>query len=228
MAYLFDPAPVIALPIVGDDRSFPVRRVFCVGRNYEAHAAELGNKIDRDDPFYFTKSPLHIVVGDGEAALAVGTDDYHHEIEFVVALSDDLNNATPEQAMEAVFGYGVGQDMTRRDLQNKAKDKRRPWDTAKDVEQSAILSAITPKAAFGDIGDQMITLTVNGKLQQEGKLSDMVWSVPEILSHLSTLYTLRAGDIIMTGTPSGVGPVAKGDVLVSRVDGCEPLTTTIV
>ncbi len=228
MAYLFDPAPVTALPIVGADRSFPVRRVFCVGRNYEAHAAELGNKIDRDDPFYFTKSPLHIVVGDGEAALAVGTDDYHHEIEFVVALSDDLNNATPEQAMEAVFGYGVGQDMTRRDLQNKSKDKRRPWDTAKDVEQSAILSAITPKAEFGDIGDQMITLTVNGKLQQEGKLSDMVWSVPEILSHLSTLYTLRAGDIIMTGTPSGVGPVAKGDVLVSRVDGCEPLTTTIV
>ena len=228
MRYLFDPEPCPTLPIVNSDQVFPVNRVFCVGRNYVAHALELGNEVDREEPFYFTKSPAHVVAGDAEVRFAPRTEDYHHEVEFVVALSGKLTQATPEQAMEAVFGYGVGLDMTRRDLQNKAKDKRRPWDIAKDVEDSAILSPLTPKQDFGELADQTISLHVNGDLRQEGKLSQMVWSVPEILCHLSTLYHLKPGDVIMTGTPSGVGPVAKGDVLESSVTGCATVTSKFV
>ncbi|MDZ7708777.1 MAG: fumarylacetoacetate hydrolase family protein [Roseovarius sp.] len=224
---LFDiPAPPL-LPIEGDARGYPVRRIFCVGRNYAAHAAEMGNEVDREAPFYFTKSAHALCLSGATIPYPPGTGDCHHEMEFVVALGAEAFRVSEAEAMGAVWGYGCGIDLTRRDLQGQAKEKRRPWDLGKDFEDSAIMGALTPKADFGEIGEQALRLSVDGRAAQEARLSEMVWSVPEIIAHLSRFYHLAPGDLIYTGTPAGVGPVGPGNVLEGEIDGLSPLRVTI-
>lgn len=216
-----------SLPVAGSQARFPVRRIFCVGRNYAAHAAEMGNEVDRAAPFYFTKSPLAVVESGATVAYAPGTADLHHEMEFVVALGRPGFRVAPEAAMALVFGYAAGLDMTRRDLQASAKARQRPWDLAKDFEDSAVLAPITPAGNFGVIGDQRITLSVNGAPRQEARLSDMVWSVSELIADLSRFYHLAPGDLIFTGTPAGVGAVGAGDRIRGEIDGLAPVDLTL-
>ena len=216
-----------SLPVAGSQARFPVRRIFCVGRNYAAHAAEMGNEVDRAAPFYFTKSPLAVVESGATVAYAPGTADLHHEMEFVVALGRPGFRVAAEAAMALVFGYAAGLDMTRRDLQAAAKAKQRPWDLAKDFEDSAVLAPITPAGNFGVIGDQRITLSVNGAPRQEARLSDMVWSVPELIADLSRFYHLAPGDLVFTGTPAGVGAVGAGDRIRGEIDGLAPVDLTL-
>ena len=213
------------LPVAGQAARFPMRRIFCVGRNYAAHAAEMGVEVDREAPFYFTKSAFSLA-GGGTLPYPPGTGDYHHEVELVVALGRPAFRIDPEEAMGCVWGYAVGLDMTRRDLQAVAKSKQRPWDLGKDVENSAVICALTPSAAFQP-GDQRITLHVNGEPRQDAPLSDMVWSIPELIADLSRYYHLQPGDLIYTGTPAGVGAVQPGDRLEARVEGLEPLDVAI-
>ncbi len=227
MAFVFPPLPKPALPVTGSDDLYPVGRIFCVGRNYVAHATEMGNEVDREAPFYFTKSCHHLAQSGLTCAYPPGTHDYHHEIEFVVALGADLFRADAAATMAAVYGYGVGLDMTRRDLQAQAKETRRPWDISKDIEAGAVIGALTPRARFGEIAGQKIALTVNGTLRQEAVLTDMVWPVDRLLEHLSCLYHLRAGDIVMMGTPAGVASVQAGDVLEGVVEGLAPVSLTL-
>lgn len=220
---LFDLPANPAVPVVGDDRAFPIRRIFCVGQNYAAHAREMGAMADRSAPFYFTKSAWAYAPSGATLPYPPGTGEYHYEVECVVAIAAPVFRAAQDKAMEAVFGYGVGLDMTRRDLQAVAKGKGRPWDLAKDAEHSAVLGALTPKEAAGDINVKTITLTQNGKEQQRAKLSDMVHDIPAIIADLSRYYHLEPGDLIMTGTPAGVGPVAPEDVLEGMIEGLAPL-----
>ncbi|AQR62017.1 fumarylacetoacetate hydrolase [Brevundimonas sp. LM2] len=225
MTLTFEPAPpVLAATTTGDH--FPVRRLFCIGRNYAAHAREMGNDPDREPPFFFT-AWAEAVVPDGRViAYPQATADYHYEAELVVAIGASGRNVTAEQAPAMIYGYAVGLDMTRRDVQAEAKDAGRPWDAAKNVEQSKPLGPIHPKADL-DPSTGTIALTVNGAPRQTGELSDMIWSVPEVIAHLSTFYRLQPGDLIYTGTPAGVGPVVEGDVIVATIDGLGALTVTV-
>jgi len=218
-------APLV--PVEGEAGTFPVRRIFCVGRNYAAHAAEMGNEVDREAPFYFTKSAHDICLSGATIPYPLETHDCHHEMEFVVAIGAPAFRVSEAEALTAVYGYACGIDLTRRDLQGAAKEKRRPWDLGKDFEHSAIIAPITPKATFGEIADQVIRLAVDGTVTQEARLSDMVWSVPEVIAHLSRFYHLQPGDLIYTGTPAGVGPVGPGNVLLGEVDGLAPLHLSI-
>lgn len=218
-AYLFPPPAQPAVPVVGTDRLYPVHRVFCVGRNYVEHAKEMGVEVDREAPFYFLKPATAIVVSPAATAYPPGTENFHYEMELVVALGAPAFRTSVDAALDAVFGYATGLDMTRRDLQLAARAKGRPWDTGKAVEQSAVIAPIVPKASFGAVGGQAITLEQNGETKQSARLSDLVWSVAEIVAHLSTLYHLGPGDLIYTGTPAGVGPVKPGDRLLGRIDG---------
>ena len=227
MAFVFPPIPQPSVAVAGSDDRLPVRRIFCVGRNYAAHAAEMGNEVDREAPFYFTKTPHALCLSGATIPYPLETSDCHHEMEFVVALGAPAFRVSQAGALAAVWGYGCGIDLTRRDLQAQAKDKRRPWDLGKDFENAAVMGALTPKAAFGAIGDQAIRLSVDGRVTQEARLSEMVWSVPEILAHLSRFYHLGPGDLIYTGTPAGVGPVVPGNVLRGEIDGLAPVLLTI-
>ncbi len=227
MDWLFEPVAPRGVPVQGEVALYPVRRVFCVGRNYAEHAREMGNEVDREAPFYFTKSSLAVVLGDVTVPYPPGTADYHHEMELVVAIGTAAFRVPVGQALACVYGYAAGLDMTRRDLQAAAKDKRRPWDIGKDFENSAVIGSISPVSALGEIGPQRIALGVNGVLRQEAVLADMVWSVPEIISHLSTLYHLMPGDLIYTGTPAGVGAVQPGDVIEGQIDGLAPVRLTV-
>ena len=218
-------APLV--PLAAEAAGYPVRRIFCVGRNYAAHAAEMGNEVDREAPFYFTKSAQAICLSGAEITYPPGTQDCHHEMELVVALGAAAFRVTEAQAMDAVLGYACGIDLTRRDLQAAAKDKRRPWDLGKDFEDSAVIAAITRKEEFGPLGDQAIRLSVDGMLRQDARLSDMIWSVPEVIADLSRYYHLGPGDLIYTGTPAGVGPVVPGNVLLGEIDGLTPLHLSI-
>ena len=182
--------PVAA--IAGSTSGFPVRRIFCVGRNYAAHAAEMGNEVDREAPFYFTKSAHALCASGSTIPYPPGTQDCHYEMEFVVAIGQPAFRVTKADAMAAVWGYGCGIDLTRRDLQAAAKDKRRPWDLGKDFENAAILAPLSPAVDFGEIDAQSIELRRNGETVQAALLSDMVWSVPEIIAHLSGFYHLHA------------------------------------
>ena len=224
---LFSLPDMPSLPVVGESGLFPIARIFCVGRNYAAHAAEMGVAVDREAPFYFTVNPSHVVQG-GEVAYPTGTSDYHHEVEFVVALSGGGRSIAREEAEDCIYGYGVGLDMTRRDLQSAAKQARRPWCLSKDCEGGTILSPLTKASAFGAIAHQEISLTKNGTMVQCSDLSYMVHQVPDLIAHLSQFYCLGAGDIIMTGTPEGVGPVAIGDRLVAQVEGVPSLEVVFV
>lgn len=217
--YVVTPPDWPTLPVSGARSVFPVGRVFCIGRNYAEHSKEMGSEVDRAAPFFFTKSALHVVRSGATVPYPPGTQDYHHEMELVVALGHPAFRVDRAAAQAAVYGYAAGLDMTRRDLQAEAKEKRRPWDAAKDVEGSAVVGEIVRTAEFGPVADQAIRLRVNGTVRQEARLSDMVWSVAEIVAHLSTLYHLRPGDLIFTGTPAGVGPVVPGDRIVGEIDG---------
>lgn len=222
--YLFEPAPVVSVPVVGEAAAYPVRRLFCVGRNYAAHAAEMGNAVDREAPFYFTKSPFSVVASGVEVDYPPGTGDLHHEMELSVALGAEVFQADADEAAAAVLGYGCALDMTRRDLQAAAKDTRRPWSLGKDFEGSAVLAAFTRAEAVGAIGGQRIWLDVNGARRQEALLSDMIHGVAAIVAHLSGYYHLGPGDVILTGTPAGVGAVGPGDVLDGGIDGLAPVS----
>lgn len=226
MKLVFPAAEPVIVPVT-NGLGYPIRRIFCVGQNYAAHAAEMGGRVDREAPWFFTKSTMAYCPNDKSVSYPDGTDDYHHEVELVVALGDKAHHASARQASDAIFGYAVGLDMTRRDRQKDAKEARRPWSLGKDVEHSAPMASICPKADFGDLSDKTITLAVNGDLRQSSRLSDMVWSPVEIVSYLSRFYHLDAGDVIMTGTPSGVGPVSPGDRLVAKIDGLETLVHRI-
>lgn len=224
---LFPPRPTPVIPVRGM-AGFPVARIFCVGRNYAAHAIEMGNEVDREAPFYFTKSAHAVLLSGQDMSYPPRTDDLHHEMELVIAIGAQARDVAVGDAMDVVLGYACGLDMTRRDLQAQAKEKRRPWDTGKDFENAAIIAPITPADQMGTPGPQSIRLTVNDQVTQDAILSDMIWSVPEIIADLSTLYTLQPGDLIMTGTPAGVGPVMPGDVLSGTIGNLDPVTTKII
>jgi fumarylpyruvate hydrolase len=225
--YLFAPPPLPSLPILGETRRFPVRRIFCVGRNYEEHAREMGHVVDREKPFYFCKS-AHALAQDGAAiGYPPGTTNYHFEVELIVALGAPAFKTKKEAALAAVYGYAVGLDMTRRDLQLSERAKQRPWTLGKDVEASAPVSAIAPVARIGHPTKGAITLSQNGAVRQSADISELVWSVPEIIAHLSGFYHLEAGDLIFTGTPAGVGPVAPGDKLDGAIEGVGTLAVAI-
>lgn len=218
--------PRPAVPVLGEDALYPVRRVFCVGRNYAGHAREMGGNPEREEPFYFTKPADALVPGGGDVPYPPGTGNLHHEVELVVAVAAPLFRATPALASNAIFGYAVGLDLTRRDLQFAARDKGRPWDLGKSFENSAPLSALVRNPLPLTAG--AVTLTVNGRIRQQGDLSHMIWGVPEVLAHLSQFYHLGPGDLVFTGTPEGVGPVVPGDRLAGRVDGVGTLEVSIV
>lgn len=222
-------APVPAqLPLASGDAFFPVHRIYCVGRNYAAHAIEMGHDPNREPPFFFQKNPDNLVVGMKDWPYPVASNDVHHEIELVVGLSQGGTDIALEDAMDCVFGYAVGLDMTRRDLQGEAKKMGRPWEVGKAFEHSA---PCTPMLRASDIGHPdtgRISLSVNGEVRQEGDLAQMIWKVPEMVSYLSGLFTLAPGDLIFSGTPAGVGPVSRGDRLSGTVAGVATLELTVV
>lgn len=217
--YLFDVPEVFALDVQGTSGLYPVRRIFCVGRNYAAHAAEMGNEVDREAPWYFTKQAAHAVKSGAVLPYPPGTANYHHEMELVMALGAPVFQAGEGEAQAAIYAYGSALDMTRRDRQQDGKDNRRPWSLGKDVEGSAVFGPLTRAEAFGAVSAQRIHLAVNGEIRQDASLEEMVWSCAEIVSHLSRYYHLGAGDVILTGTPAGVGPVVAGDTIVGGIDG---------
>jgi fumarylpyruvate hydrolase len=225
IGYAIDPPPLTTVPVVGTDAVFPVARVYCVGRNYAEHSIEMGHDPEREPPFFFMK-PADAVVAPGPLPFPALTQELHHEIELVVALGEGGAGIAVERALDHVFGYAVGLDMTRRDLQAEAKEARRPWDMAKGFDQSAPTGPIRAAADIGHVDRGAIWLRINGEPRQEGDLSQQIWKVPETISYLSTLVTLRAGDLIMTGTPKGVGPVEPGDRLEGHIDGVGDLTVS--
>lgn len=216
--YVFPPPAVTALPVRGTRARFPVRRVYCVGRNYAAHAVEMGHDPDKEPPFFFQKNPDNVVPG-GTVPYPPATADLHHEIELVVALASGGAQIPVESALGHVYGYAVGIDLTRRDLQAEAKKLGRPWEVAKAFEASGPCSEVVPAAEIGHPDSGGIWLEVNGSRRQEGDLAQLIWKVPEVIAHLSALFTLAPGDLIFTGTPSGVAATARGDRLHGHVDG---------
>jgi fumarylpyruvate hydrolase len=217
-AFVFKPPPRPCVAIEGDPRRFPVRRIFCVALNYAAHAREMG-KTDREPPFFFSK-PADAIVADGAVIpFPPKTGNLHHEIELVAAIGEGGSNIPAGRALEHVFGYAAGVDLTRRDLQAKARSQGRPWDLSKGFDRSAPIGAIHAAKLVGHLAKGRIELTVNGELRQEGDLADMIWGVPEIIAALSTYVALAPGDLIFTGTPAGVGPLKPGDRVEGLVEG---------
>jgi len=219
MTYAIPTAPPVALPIEGSDAVFPVLRVFCVGRNYAEHAVEMGHDPDREPPFFFMKPAVAVVPNGGRLAFPPATDDLHHEVELVVALRTGGADISEDEALDHVFGYAVGLDMTRRDIQARAKEMGRPWDMGKGFDQSAPIGTLRGADSIGHPAAGAIWLHVNGQVRQEGDLAQQIWKVPETIGYLSTLVELRPGDLIMTGTPAGVGRIVPGDVLEGHIDG---------
>jgi fumarylpyruvate hydrolase len=226
-AYIIDPPAVNAAPVKGSDKLFPVRRVYCIGRNYAAHAIEMGHDPNREPPFFFQKNPDNIDFT-GKFPYPTKTKDVHHEIEMVVALSKGGTNIAIDKALDHVWGYAVGLDMTRRDLQGIAKDMGRPWEIGKAFERSAPMGAFVPASQIGHPSSGKVELKVNGKVKQTGDLNQMIWKVPEMISYLSEYFEMKAGDIIMTGTPSGVAAVVAGDVMEASIDGVDTLKVDVV
>lgn len=224
--YVIDIGPRPSLPVAGSDLRFAVNRIFCVGRNYAEHAREMGHDPDREPPFFFMKAPSSIVPSGSTLDYPVGTKDVHHEIEMVVAIGTEGKDIAVENALNHVWGYGVGLDMTRRDLQGEAKKMGRPWEMGKSFDQSAPCSALRPAAEIGHPARGAIEVKVNGHVKQQGDLSQQIWSVPEQIAYLSGLVTLQAGDLIFSGTPAGVGPIKRGDTLEGYVEGVGELTVT--
>jgi len=218
-AFVITPPATPAVAVAGSDQTFPVRRVFCVGRNYAAHAREMGSDPSREPPFFFTKPADAVVPASGSVPYPPSTQELHHEVELVVALRAGGADIAPEQALDLVWGYGVGLDLTRRDLQAIAKKDGRPWDMAKGFDASAPCSPLLPVSAVGHPLDASIWLEVNGQRKQEGNLNEMIWPVADVIAYLSRFVALAPGDLIYTGTPSGVDALNPGDRVRGGVDG---------
>jgi len=221
-----------SVPVAGTTQRFPVRHVYCVGRNYAEHAKEMGGDATKEPPFFFTKPADAIVPvvppAVGRIPYPMATSNYHHELELVVAIGTSGVNIAAERAQSLIYGYAVGLDMTRRDLQSDMREKKRPWDIGKSFASAAPIAPIHPAAKTGALMRGAITLDVNGERRQSGDLADMVWDVPNVLAFLSKLYRLEPGDLIFTGTPAGVGAVVPGDRLEGRIEGLTPLSIEIV
>lgn len=228
MRFIFDPPAQPSVAIAGSEARFPVRRIFCVGRNYADHVREMGNDPKSEPPIFFTK-PADAVVENGAAiAYPLNTSNLHHEVELVVAIAKGGAEIDTAHALECVWGYGVGVDLTRRDRQNEAKNAGQPWDASKGFDDSAPVSALTPASAWGHRGAARISLAVNGATKQDADIAEMIWSVPEVIAALSRSWALKAGDLIFTGTPSGVGPLAVGVAVRAEIEGLAALTFSIV
>jgi len=225
-SYVIPPSPQAAIPVSGTGKSFPVRRLWCVGRNYVEHIKEMGQDV-REPPFFFAKPPDAIVADGGTVPYPSLTNDMHHEVELVVALKSGGRNIKTEQALDCIYGYGVGIDLTRRDLQIASRNIKRPWEIGKAFDCSAPCGALRAAAEIGHPEKGRITLKVNGKLRQDGDLDQMIWKVPEIVSKLSEMVELAAGDIIMTGTPSGVAATVAGDQIECEIERVGTLRVAI-
>ncbi len=232
MTYLFEPAAPTSLPIAGSDQRFPVRRVYCVGRNYAAHAREMGFDPDREPPFFFCKPADAVVpVADGqtlELPYPAQTSNYHYEIELVAAIGKGGRDIPLEQANQHVFGYAVGLDMTRRDLQMKMREMGRPWEIGKAFDASAPIAPLYPASQVGHPAQAGIWLQVEGQDRQRSDIDKLIWSVPETIAYLSRFFELQPGDLIMTGTPEGVGPVVAGELMVGGVDGLGEIHVRVI
>lgn len=234
MQTVFPPHSPALLPVVGSAQTYPVRRVYCVGRNYAAHAREMGSDPNREPPFFFCKpgdadAVIAIPAGQtGEIAYPSATQDLHHEIELVVAIGKAGSDIPVDQAAAHIYGYAVGLDLTRRDLQGQMKAQGRPWEIGKAFDQSAPVGPITPRQTDAPPMTGAIALSVDGTVRQQGRLEQMIWSVDETIARLSTLFTLKPGDLIFTGTPDGVGAITRGQVLHGAIDGLAPLQVRIV
>jgi len=226
--YIFAPAPVPTLPIKGTSALFPVHRIYCVGRNFADHAIEMGHDPDKEPPFFFQKNPDTLATPESGFPYPGATKDVHHEVELVVALKNGGSDIPVEKALDCVYGYAIGLDMTRRDLQAEAKKHGRPWEIAKAFEHSAPCGPLHPAAAIGHPTRGAIRLAVNGTIRQDGDLNQMIWKVPEMIAYLSRLFTLAPGDLIFAGTPAGVGAVAKSDVMHASIEGLGEIVVTVV
>ena len=227
MSFIFPPAPTPSVAIAGSDDRIPVRRIFCVGRNYAAHAIEMGKDPDRDPPFFFTK-PADAVVEDGQTIpYPPDTENFHFEAELVAVIGTGGHDIAQADALDHVWGYAVGNDLTRRDLQLEAREKGRPWDWGKAFDRSAVIGPVHAAGAVGHLANGAIKLTVNGVVKQDADLGELIWSVPEVVSIISRSIALQPGDLIMTGTPAGVGPLSEGDTCVVEIAGLGQVTTHI-
>ncbi|NND93054.1 MAG: fumarylacetoacetate hydrolase family protein [Granulosicoccus sp.] len=225
--FAIDQPPVVALPVDGTSAVFPVRRVYCIGRNYAAHAVEMGHDPDREPPFFFQKNPDNLDAS-GEFPYPPKTSDVHHEVEMAVMLKSGGQNIPLDSALDHVFGYALSLDMTRRDLQGEQKKMGRPWEIGKAFERSAPVGPIHTVDSVGHLDHGLVQLKVNGEVKQEGDLNQMIWKVPEMISYLSEYFELAAGDVILSGTPSGVGPVQKGDRMEISVEGLGSMGVQVV
>jgi fumarylpyruvate hydrolase len=226
--YVFPPQPIPTLAVKGSPRRFPVHRIYCVGRNYAEHAIEMGHDPTREAPFFFQKNPDTIVEDGGDFPYPDRSKDVHHELEMVVAIGKGGKDIPVERALEHVFGYAVGLDMTRRDLQGEAKKLGRPWEVGKAFERATPCSAVVPASQIGHPASGAVRLEINGELRQQGDLNQLIWKVPEMITYLSGLFELKPGDLIFSGTPAGVGPVKRGDLLHGRVDGVGEIRVRVV
>jgi fumarylpyruvate hydrolase len=228
MDTVIPPPPLAYLPVRGTSAVFPVHRIYCVGRNYAAHAIEMGHDPTREEPFFFQKNPDNLVIDGGDFPYPDKSSDVHHEIEMVVALARGGTNIPVGNALDCVYGYAVGLDMTRRDLQGECKKAGRPWEIGKAFEHSAPCSELVPAAEIGHPAEGAIWLKVGGEVRQEGDLNQLIWKVPEMIAFLSGLFELKPGDLIMSGTPSGVGKVERGDLLEGHIDRVGDLRVKVV
>jgi fumarylpyruvate hydrolase len=230
MNYIFSPSPATSLAIADSDQRFPIRRVYCVGRNYVEHAVEMGFT-GREPPFFFMKPADAVIPANKGETVTIAypslTKNYHHEVELVVAIGKGGKNISAADAPNHIFGYAVGLDMTRRDLQGECKKQGRPWEIGKAVDQSAPIGPLTPKSASGEMTSGEIHLTVNGNTTQKSDIAKLIWNVNEVIEHLSAAWELQPGDIIMTGTPEGVAAVVKGDTMVATCAGVETLVVKV-
>jgi len=227
MNYVIDAPALPTLPVRGSDDLFPVHRIYCVGRNYAEHAREMGHDPDKEPPFFFQKNPDTLVADGGNFPYPDRSSNVHFEMELVVALAKGGKDIAEAEALDCVYGYAVGLDMTRRDLQGEAKKKGRPWEVGKAFEFSAPCGEVVPAARIGHPDQARIWLEVNGEIRQDGNIDQLIWNIPETICYLSGLFTLAPGDLIYTGTPAGVGPVEKGDVMTGGVDGIGEITISV-
>jgi len=225
--YLFEPPLPVSVEISGTDVRFPVNRIFCVGRNYAAHVREMGFDPGREEPCYFTKASRCIAASGSEIPYPPATENFHHEIELVVAIGKAGFELAADESLSVVYGYACGLDMTRRDLQVASRESKGPWDIGKDFENSAVIGTIRPADEIGHPAGGRIQLSVNGELRQDSDLDQLIWSVPEIVAHLSRYYRLEPGDLVYTGTPDGVGPVGPGDRIAGSIAGVGEIALAI-